>query len=190
METTGRLPEAFAFTIKIHTGQLRKGTAVPYFAHLLGVCALVITDGGDEDEAIAALLHDAVEDQGGLETLNEIRRRFGDRVADIVDGCTDSYTVPKPPWRQRKERYLDHLPHATREVQRVSLADKLDNARSILMDLRQHGDAVWRRFRGGRDGTLWYYRSLVKAFRYEGTMLAEFERVVQEIEALVAVSGR
>jgi GTP pyrophosphokinase len=138
----------------LHAGQTRKRTDRPYIGHLLGVTALVLENGGDEDEAIAALLHDAVEDQGGVITLEAIRRKFGDRVARIVEGCTDSFTTPKPPWRQRKEDYLARLRTALPDVRLVSAADKLNNAREILRDYRTEGEAVWARFNGGKDGTL------------------------------------
>jgi (p)ppGpp synthase/HD superfamily hydrolase len=180
-----RYLEAFAFAARLHQEQRRKGADIPYLSHLMSVSALVLEDGGDEDEAIAALLHDAVEDQGGPPTLEAIRARFGDRVARIVDGCTDSDTVPKPPWRARKERYLDHLRHAEADVRRVSAADKLHNARSILTDYRRIGDAVFGRFTAGKDETLWYYRSLVAAFQETGggRLADELARVVDELES-------
>jgi (p)ppGpp synthase/HD superfamily hydrolase len=136
--------------------------------------------------AIAALLHDAVEDQGGRKTLDEIRRRYGDRVAKLVEGCTDSITYPKPPWQARKQAYLEHLRQAPADVRLISLADKLHNARSILFDLRQDGDAIWERFNGGKSGSLWYYRSLLDVFKElePGALVDEFERVVNEIHTL------
>ena len=181
---SNRFEEALVMATRLHGLQRRKGTDVPYVAHLLGVASLVLEGGGDEDQAIAALLHDAVEDQGGRRTLEEIRRRFGDRVAGIVEGCTDSDTVPKPPWRERKERYVDHIRHAPAEVRLVSAADKLHNARAILADLHRHGDAVWQRFTADRAGVLWYYRSLVTAFRETDTgyLADELDRVVTELE--------
>jgi GTP pyrophosphokinase len=182
---SARFEEALIFATQLHTHQTRKGSQTPYIAHLLGVTALVIESGGDEDTAIAALLHDAVEDQGGLDTLAEIRQRFGARVAEIVDSCSDAYTIPKPSWRERKEAYLNHLPEATPEARLVSLADKLHNARSILRDLRQ-GENIWEKFNGGKEGTLWYYRSLVDEFNgLENNFLAdELSRVVNQIEVL------
>jgi len=183
-----RFEEALNFCVRLHSQQRRKGTQVPYIAHLLAVAAFVLEDGGDEDLVIAALLHDAVEDQGGLDTLQMIRIKFGDRVADIVDGCTDSYTVPKPPWWERKERYLDHLRAANSDVLRVSLADKLHNSRSILRDLRQSGDETWSRFNGGKEGTMWYYRELAAIFiesDLSSQMVEEFIQTVLEIEDLV-----
>jgi (p)ppGpp synthase/HD superfamily hydrolase len=183
---TPRFTEAFAYAAALHARQVRKGARVPYLSHLMSVAALVLEDGGDEDEAIAGLLHDAVEDQGGMPTLEEIRRRFGERVARIVLGCTDSDTEPKPPWRGRKELYLAHLPQAEADVRRVSSADKLHNARSILTDYRVVGEAVWSRFTGGKDGTLWYYRSLINAFRAAGggRLVEELDLTVGEIERL------
>ena len=173
---------------RLHATQKRKGTEIPYIAHLMSVAALVIEDGGDEDEAIAGLLHDAVEDQGGRETLEEICRRFGERVAGIVYGCTDAETLPKPPWLERKKRYVDHIRIAPPEVRRVSSADKLHNARAILADFRHEGNRLWERFDGGRDGTLWYYRALVQAFQAAGAspIVEELDRVVTELERLVS----
>lgn len=158
---------------------------MPYLAHLMAVSALVLQDGGSEDEAIAGLLHDAVEDQGGLPVLAEIQQRFGARVAQIVEGCTDAYENPKPPWRERKTAYLQRLSGASPEVLRVSLADKLHNARSIWFDLQSNGDSLWGRFNGGKSGTLWYYGALVEAFktRRRSPMLAELEELVGRIEA-------
>ena len=181
---TERFEEALGYAAHLHALQKRKGTSIPYVAHLLSVTSLVLENGGDEDQAIAALLHDAVEDQGGLPTLREIRRLFGERVARIVDGCTDAYVRPKPPWRKRKEDYLAHLRHAEADVRLVSLADKLHNARSILRDLRRDGPQSLARFNGGRSGTLWYYRSLVTIFQEldDSLMVAELAEVVAEIE--------
>ena len=149
-----RFEAALLLATRLHATQTRKGGRIPYVSHLLGVASLALEHGGDEDVAIAALLHDAVEDQGGRPTLARIRRRFGARVAEIVEGCTDADTVPKPEWRTRKERYLRHLDTASAEVRLVSACDKLHNARAILFDYRVHGEALWKRFKGGRDGTL------------------------------------
>ena len=139
---------------------------------------------------MAALLHDAVEDQGGAATREEIRRRFGDRVVAIVDGCTDSDVTPKPPWKERKQAYLAHISAASPSVQLISASDKLDNARAILADYRSLGESLWTRFHGGRDGTLWYYRSLVEAFRKAGSnaLVEELDRVVRQIEDLAGGS--
>ena len=185
-----RFLEALAYATKLHARQARKGTRVPYVAHLLGVASIVLAEGGDEDMAIAALLHDAVEDQGGKPTLREIERRFGGRVARLVVACTDADSVPKPPWKDRKTRYIEAVRHEPADARLISAADKLHNARDILADYRQHGDEVWKRFRGGREGTLWYYRALVDAFRAGGgnRLVDELDRVVSELENLVARS--
>lgn len=162
---SSRFDSALAYASELHRLQLRKGSDTPYIAHLLSVCALVIEHGGTEDQAIAALLHDAVEDQGGEPTLIEIRSRYGDAVAQIVADCTDAWTVPKPPWRERKEAYLRALPNKPAASLFVSLADKVYNADAILRDYRAIGDAIWDRFAGGgRDGTIWYYQSLSAVF--------------------------
>jgi (p)ppGpp synthase/HD superfamily hydrolase len=175
-----RFLRAFLFAAEKHAGQTRKTTTVPYIAHLMGVASLVLEFGGDEDMAIAALLHDVVEDCGGKPMLKEVRRRFGSRVAKIVDGCTDSDTDPKPPWRERKERYLRHLQTADDETRLVSAADKLNNVRSILADHREVGEAIWARFHGGREGTLWYYRSLLEEF-----LGGKPNRLIRELELAV-----
>ena len=181
-----RFQEALTFAARLHAEQLRKGSTIPYVAHLLAVSSLALQHGADEDEAIAALLHDAIEDQGGAKTREEIRRRFGDRVVAIVDGCTDSDVIPKPPWRQRKQAYIAHVRTASPSVRLISASDKLDNARAILADYRSLGESLWTRFHGGREGTLWYYRSLVEMFRKAGsnTLVEELDRVVTEIEHL------
>lgn len=186
MFLTERFEDALVYAARLHARQVRKGAGVPYVSHLLGVAAIALEHGADEDEAIAALLHDAVEDQGGAATREEIRRRFGQRVASIVDGCTDADVTPKPPWRERKERYVAHLASAPPSVRLVSAADKLYNARTILADYRAHGESLWPRFTGGREGTLWYYRALVEAFRAHGPdpLADELARVVAELERL------
>jgi (p)ppGpp synthase/HD superfamily hydrolase len=155
---------AFVFAAEKHKGQTRKASSIPYIAHLMGVASLVLEAGGDEDLAIAALLHDVVEDCGGVPMLKEVRRRFGARVAKVVDGCTDAYSDPKPPWRERKEKYIARLRNEDKETRLVSAADKLNNVRSIVSDYRGVGETVWSRFNGGREGTLWYYRTLRDEF--------------------------
>jgi len=188
MKLSPRFESAFSVAASLHATQVRKGTDTPYIAHLLAVASLVLEHGGTEDEAIAALLHDAVEDQGGLPTLQRIRDEFGDAVADIVAECTDTHEDPKPEWRQRKETYIASIPKKSPSAQLVSLADKLHNSRAILCDYRQTGDALWERFRGKKEGTLWYYRSLAKAFQKSGPepLATEFRSVVAELDRLVA----
>ena len=181
-----RFDQALQYASELHRRQVRKGTAIPYISHLLSVAALVLEDGGSEDDAIAALLHDAVEDQGGQATLAEIRRRFGEQVAAWVMALSDTDALPKPPWQERKEDYLEHLASASMEVLRISLADKLHNAQSLLKDLRREGGATWRRFNGGKTGTLWYYRQLADLFQAKlaSPRAAELEAVVAELERL------
>jgi len=191
MALSTRFEEALIFATRLHARQVRKGTPVPYISHLLVVAGMVLEQGSDEDTAIAALLHDAVEDQGGRATLDEIRRRFGDPVAEIVEGCTDAFTLLKPPWRRRKEAYLAHLPQASTAVRLVVAADKLHNARTTVADYRASGEAIWRRFNGGRAGTLWFYRAMVEALRAGGSfpLVEELDRVVSELERLASAKG-
>jgi (p)ppGpp synthase/HD superfamily hydrolase len=183
-----RFLRAFLFTAEKHKNQTRKASSIPYIAHLMGVASLVLEAGGDEDLAIAALLHDVVEDCGGAPMLNEVRRRFGPRVAKVVDGCTDSDTYPKPPWRERKENYIRHLKNANADTCLVSAADKLNNVRSILSDYREIGESIWSRFNGGREGTLWYYRTLRDEFlrRPPNRITHDLELAVKELESLTA----
>ena len=182
----GRFIEALGYAARIHARQIRKRTTRPYIGHLLGVTSIVIEYGGDEEMAIAALLHDAVEDQGGLPRLREIRKKFGTRVAHIVDGCTDSYSEPKGPWRARKVAYIERVAGEGADVRLVSAADKLSNSRETLHELRVHGNAVFEKFEGKKDGTLWYYRALITVFREAGSnpLIDELDRVVTELERL------
>ena len=181
-----RFLRAFHFAADKHAGQTRKASTIPYIAHLMGVASLVLEAGGDEDLAIAALLHDVVEDCGGAPMLNEVRRRFGKRVASVVEGCTDADSYPKPPWRERKEGYIRRLRSADADTRLVSAADKLNNVRSILTDYREIGQSVWARFQGGRDGTLWYYRALCDQLlrRKPNRLTREFALAVRELEAV------
>lgn len=183
---TERFTRALTMACDLHRTQARKGTQIPYVAHLLGVASIALEHGASEDEAIAAVLHDAVEDQGGAPTLARIEREFGKPVADIVAGCTDTDIEPKPPWRARKEAYVAGIEKKAASTRLVSAADKLHNARAILADYRVVGDALWARFSGGRDGTLWYYRSLVDAFARAGRtrLVDELDRTVTELEKL------
>jgi (p)ppGpp synthase/HD superfamily hydrolase len=192
MTLSQKFEEALVYASVVHGGQVRKATGIPYIAHLLGVASIAFEYGANEDEAIGALLHDAAEDAGGAARIDDIRVRFGEKVATIVEGCTDTLETPKPPWRERKEKYLAHLKETDSWTRLVSGADKLFNTRSILRELRRRGDAVWARFSGGKKDRLWYYRALVTAFRQHGDhsdLIDELDRVVTEIEKLVGEEG-
>ncbi len=178
------MQRAFRYAAEKHAGQTRKRTAVPYLSHLMAVASLVLEAGGDEDLAIAALLHDVVEDCGGMPRLREIRKMFGARVAKIVEGCTDSFGEPKPEWVERKKDYLREVEHADVETRLVSASDKLHNVRTILADYRQDGEAIWTRFSGRKEGTLWYYRALSDEYqrRSPNRITRELGIVVAELE--------
>jgi (p)ppGpp synthase/HD superfamily hydrolase len=185
---TKRFSDALAFADDRHRDHVRKGTEIPYISHLLAVAGIVLEFGGTEDEAIAALLHDATEDKKA--TAEEIRRTFGESVVRIVKECSDTEEDPKPPWRPRKERYIEHLGQASDSTLLVSAADKLHNARAILADYRQIGDRLWERFNTDAD-SLWYYRSLVEAFRKTRApvpLIDELDRVVTQLEGLAGKS--
>ena len=187
---SARFEEALSYAAGLHRDQVRKGTPIPYVSHLLSVAALVLEDGGDEDEAIAALLHDAVEDQGGAPRLDEIRRRYGDRVARIVEACTDLDETPKPSYRRRKQFYLDRLPGQPPDVLRVALADKLHNARGLLRGLRTEDPVeLWTRFDSRPEEKLWYLRAVLEVFKagFDSPMVGEFERVVGALETHAGV---
>jgi (p)ppGpp synthase/HD superfamily hydrolase len=183
---TPRFESALSFAAALHRTQLRKASSIPYVAHLLAVASLVIEHGGDEDEAIAALLHDAIEDQGGSIVGEEIRRQFGDRVTETVIACSDTFTVPKPPWRERKQSHLDHVAHASAAVKLVIAADKLHNARSLLSDYRRLGETLWSHFHGGKAGTLWYYRAALEAVRSgaPADLVLQLDDAVAQLERL------
>lgn len=192
-KTTGhpfspKFRQALQYAARVHGKQIRKKTNRPYLGHLMSVAAIVIEYGGDEAMAIAALLHDAVEDQGGLPRLREIRKKFGKRVAHIVDGCTDCYTEPKPSWLDRKRAYVARVCKEAPDTLLVSAADKLSNVRETLHDVREHGDSVFERFAGKKDGTLWYYRTLVDEFRKAGShpLVEELARTVRELQLIAA----
>jgi GTP pyrophosphokinase len=179
-----RLAEAITYALNIHAAQMRKGAQTPYIGHLLGVASLVIEHGGDEDQAIAAVLHDAIEDCGAAQEA-VIAARFGARAAAIVRGCTDADTLPKPDWQLRKDRYIAHLEHADADILLVSCADKLHNARAILTDLQTHGAEVFTRFSAGQAKTIWYYRALADVFcrRLPGALSRDLDATVRQIEA-------
>jgi (p)ppGpp synthase/HD superfamily hydrolase len=189
MKLSRQFEKALVYATRAHSDQTRKKTGIPYIAHILGVTAIAMEYGANEIEAIAALLHDAVEDCGGAKRLRDIERKFGKTVTKIVDGCTDTYETPKPPWRERKEAYLAHLKDSNSATRLVSASDKLHNTRAILAELRRHGLEVFGRFSGKKDGTLWYDRALVTAFREHGDhtdLVDELDRVVTQIEKLSA----
>ena len=200
---TERFDQALTYAAQLHRGDVRKGSGIPYVSHLLSVCALVIEDGGSEDEAIAALLHDALEDHPEAVDRAAIRLEFGDRVLELVEGCTDTPADfaggRKPPWKDRKRAYIQHVREADEGGVRVSLADKVHNARSILADYRRVGESLWTRFNTGslvpaeiRVEVLWYYRSLQHAFREAGAsgfLIDELERTLDAVEELVELGG-
>jgi GTP pyrophosphokinase len=183
-ELTSRFDEALKYAHDAHRIQTRKGNGAPYIGHLLGVASIVIDDGGNEDEAIGALLHDAAEDQGGRERLDEIRNRFGEPVARIVEDCTDSWETPKRPWIERKRAYVEHARTLPAPSLRVSAADKVHNAYAILRDLRNTGEQVWSRFNAAADDVIEYYEDLVRSFRQAGggKLVEELERIVKGIQ--------
>ncbi len=192
---TERFEQALTFATQVHAKQKRKGTDIPYVSHLLAVCSLVLEHGGKEDEAIAALLHETVEDQGGPAVYRKIVEQFGQKVADIVLGCTDSDQTPKPPWTQRKKAYIEQIAHAPPAVRPVSASDKLHNIRCILADFRRHGPEAFKKFVKGMHGTVWYYRTLSDAFLAAKPpaaphLLEELERNVHELERLTGINGR
>lgn len=188
---SSRFEQALVYAYEAHGEQTRKGGDIPYMSHLMAVCGLVMEHGGTEDQCIAALLHDAVEDQGGRAKGDDIEQRFGIAVRRIVDGCSDTDVTPKPPWRERKEAYIAHLREATDEIRLVSCCDKIHNARTLLADLRIVGPSMWGRFNASPAETIWYFRSIVQALRDAGgpLMLAdELERTIDALEALMATS--
>ena len=192
LTTTDRFASAMTYAWQVHSGQRRKGTGIPYIAHILGVTAIAMEYGADEDQSIAALLHDAAEDGGGEATLAEIRARFGDVVGDIVLGCSDSLVEDpedKLPWQERKENYLAHLENASESVCLVSAADKLHNVRSIVRDYHEHGEAIWERFQGRRDGTLWYYETVADTLirRYRSPLTRDLQ---DEVDRLLELARR
>ncbi len=184
---TEQFEQALVYATRLHAHQTRKLGNIPYLAHLLSVAALVLEANGTEDEAIAALLHDAIEDQGGTKTRDEIYRRFGESVGSIVEGCTESETVPKPPWKERKLRYLAQIETASASVQLVSLADKLHNGRSLLSQFHQFGDSIWQYFSVGKAETLWFYRALLEIYQHTSNqqLVAEFREMVSKLENIV-----
>ena len=187
MAHSPRIAHALSLAYELHGEQERKGSEVPYVTHLWAVAALVGEYGGNEDQIIAALLHDAVEDQGGEDTLTQIRGIFGDTVAAYVDACTDAYVIPKPPWRPRKEAYLNALPGKPAEVRLLTAADRIHNLRSMTRDYRHIGEALWDRFKGGRDGTLWFYDATLEALsdNWEHPILDEYREALGNLRLMI-----
>src|SRR5438045_8883106 len=192
MRQSRQFEKALVYATRIHGGKLRKKTRIPYIAHILGGCAIAMEYGANKTAAIAARLHDAVEDCGGWKRLRDIERKYGKKVAKIVQGCTDTDQTPKPPWLERKKAYVAHVRHASISTKLVSASDKLHNVRAILMNYRQVGEKLWSRFNGGKEGALWYYRALVNAFggaKRIPPLVEENDRVLTELESL-ANAGR
>lgn len=194
-QLTQRFVQAMHYAHRWHASQTRKGTGIPYLSHLLTVAAIALEHGADEDEAIAALLHDSLEDgphntgEPRAQIEQQIREHFGERVLQIILGCTDTESdgsrgEPKENWKERKTAYLKHLETANASVLLVAASDKLHNARCILRDFRQLGDELWQRFSAGKEGSLWYYRSLAEILRRRlpGNLSAELQELVAELQ--------
>lgn len=181
---SSRFDEALIFANRTHAQQKRKHSGAPYLAHVLGVTALVLEDGGSEDEAIGALLHDAAEDQGGEQMLATIREKFGAKIEQIVRECSDTLASPKPPWRKRKEQHLEVLRTALPETIRIMQADKVYNARNLQRSLIEHGPQAWQKFKGGREGTLWYFRQMhtLLSQTRSGYLMMELGRLIEILE--------
>ncbi len=190
MAYSARLDDAFTLARQLHDTQTRKGSSVPYLSHLLAVAGIVSEHGGDEDQVIAALLHDSVEDQGGSALLEKLRGQFGDRVATLIEACTDAFDKPKPPWKERKLGYLSRIPQAPREARLIIAADKIHNLRSMIADYEIVGEKLWDRFTASREETLWYYRSVYDAIRrdWDHAIASSYERELAKLVSLTAVS--
>jgi (p)ppGpp synthase/HD superfamily hydrolase len=190
-----RMIEALELAIKLHGHDTRKKCKVPYLAHVLNVCALVIQDGGDEDEAVAALLHDALEDKPEEINEEDINASFGRKVADIVRLCSDTERDfkggEKGPWRERKERYLNEVKQHDPALLRVTVADKIDNARAIIFDHKHVGDAIWTHFKAGKEDQIWYYSEAMRVYRevgFSGPLLEELDALVEELKLIAGVT--
>jgi (p)ppGpp synthase/HD superfamily hydrolase len=188
MSRTNDFEYALTFAARLHAGQMRKGSTAPYISHLLAFTAIALDHGATETEAIAALLHDAVEDQGGPETLAKIRRRFGNQVAEIVAACSDTVESPKPPWQVRKDAFVERLRTEPYSVRLVVAADKIANVRDVLRSYRVHGNDLWLHFKGGRDGTLWYYRAVLGALAQAAAREEkQLTAIIDEIHRTLAI---
>ena len=184
-----QLTKAFSLAAELHKGQVRKGSGEPYLSHVMGVAALVIRYKGTENEVAGALLHDTAEDCGGEKILSLIRRELGPEIESIVRGCSDSFTSPKPPWKERKIAFINSLPSASSSIILVSNCDKIYNLGTILDDYREHGEALWKRFKGEKDGTLWYYRTLASFYSSKGPAgpSEKLNRILQALEKELAL---
>ncbi|MEO1428355.1 MAG: HD domain-containing protein [Cyanobacteria bacterium J06633_8] len=180
---TTKFEQALIYATQLHANQTRKVDKIPYISHLMSVSALILEAGGSEDEAIAGLLHDAIEDQGGKATREQIRDKFGEQIVEIIDGCTESDITPKPPWKERKIQYIENIRNGSDSVKLVSLADKLHNARSLLIGYRNKGDKLWDYFSGSKEDKLWFYRELLVIYQqsYDNFMTVELERILREL---------
>ena len=180
---TSNFEQALIYATQLHANQTRKVDKIPYISHLMSVSALILEAGGTEDEAIAGLLHDAVEDQGGKATREEIRQKFGETVVEIVDGCTETDITPKPPWKERKIQYIENIRNGSDSVKLVSQADKLHNARSLLIGYQNQGDKLWDYFSGSKEDKLWFYGELLKIYQQGNVnfMTVELERILAEL---------
>jgi (p)ppGpp synthase/HD superfamily hydrolase len=181
-----KFEEALVFAVRLHSNQKRKVSNTPFVLHLLNVCAIILEDGGTEDEAIAGLLHDAVEDQGGLETLENIKSNFGEVIAQIVMECSETHLTPKPPWEERKVNSIAKMKNVSGSAIRVILADKIHNVQSIIREYQKYGKPIWDSFKGGREGTIWYYKEVlaVLASRTESHLITELKLTVEHLEKL------
>lgn len=191
MPFSTRLEDAFVLAHSLHRDQTRKGSGLPYITHPMAVAALVGEHGGTENEVIAALLHDAVEDQGGSETLDLIRQRFGEEVSALVEGCSDAFTDPKPPWQERKEQYIDSVQTAPDSVKLIVAADKLHNMRSMVRDFDEVGEELWSRFSQTKEKTLWYYAAVIRALRggWEHPIISTLDEVYSDLLELAREDG-
>ncbi|AFY55880.1 guanosine polyphosphate synthetase/pyrophosphohydrolase [Rivularia sp. PCC 7116] len=180
---TTKFEQALIYATQLHANQTRKVDKIPYISHLMSVSALILEAGGTEDEAIAGLLHDAIEDQGGKATREEIRQKFGETVVEIVDGCTETDITPKPPWKERKIDYIENIRKGSDSVKLVSFADKLHNARSLLIGYRNKGDKLWDYFSGSKEDKLWFYGELLEIYQQscDNFMTVELERILEEL---------
>ena len=181
--------EAYTYSYKLHKKQMRKGSNIPYFTHLSSVSNLIIENNGTTTQAIAGLLHDAVEDQGGAKTLAIIKKKFGPKVAKIVDQCSDTTIEPKPPWKERKIKYIQNIKNKTQDTLLVSLCDKYHNASCILSDYQKVGERMWDRFTASKQETFWYYESLYKEFKKylknHPKMIKAFKNKVDEMKKII-----